>query len=252
MTFVVRMRRTILALSLLMPALAGTAHAQHELAPIAPRLDSMRMVLIRPTDERDIGMLYDEVMVVEGSEGRQLRRVYRTENALFGDHRDTVFSTVPELKPLSHRTVSGPALEDLQFRKDSIVGWVEAEGRPRALVRRVADSALYDGHTFDLLIRRAPLEDGFTLEVPVLLTSRDTVAKVSAIVTGSASVPVEGGRAAETWVVLLDFAGVRSTMWIEKESRRLAKQVIELQPGVDILMDRLPRVEGEVRERRRA
>lgn len=226
--------------------------AQLDLALLAPRLDSMRMVLVRPSDERDIGMLYDELALVDCGDGMQLRRVYRTVNVLFGNHRDTVTSTVPDLKPLAHKTVSGPALEDLQFRKDSVIGWVEAEGRPRAQVRRARDTSLYDGHTFDLLIRLAPLEEGYVLTVPVLLTSSDSVAMVSATVKGRATIPVENGKAAETWVVVLDFAGVRSTMWVEKDTRRLARQVIELQPGIEILMDRLPRVDGEVRERRRA
>lgn len=243
----------ILATLLILPLLqAASAEAQLSLAPLVPSLDSMRMVLVRPSDERDMGMLYDEVSLVDGAEGKQLRRVYRTVNVLFGNHRDTVTSTVPDLKPLAHKTVSGPAIEDLQFRKDSIVGWVETEGRPRARVQRAADSTLYDGHTFDLLIRFAPLDEGYSLTLPILITSRDSVAMATATVTGSAVIPVENGQGAETWVVLLDFAGVKSTMWVEKQTRRLARQVIELKPGIEILMDRLPRIEGEVRERRRA
>ena len=123
---------------------------------------------------------------------------------------------------------------------------------PTGMDERAADSTLYDGHTFDLLIRFAPLDEGYSLTLPILITSRDSVAMATATVTGSAVIPVENGQGAETWVVLLDFAGVKSTMWVEKQTRRLARQVIELKPGIEILMDRLPRIEGEVRERRRA
>ena len=68
----------ILATLLILPLLqAASAEAQLSLAPLVPSLDSMRMVLVRPSDERDMGMLYDEVSLVDGAEGKQLRRVYR-------------------------------------------------------------------------------------------------------------------------------------------------------------------------------
>jgi hypothetical protein len=249
----VRLLRRVLFLDslFLLPLVFGEAEAQARFEPLAPRLDSMRILLVRTTDERDIGMLWDETTLVRaGDTGYSLRRVYRTINKLFGNHLDTVYSTVPDLRPISHRAVAGTALESIQYRSDSIVGWVEPEGKPRRRIARSADRSLYDAHTFDLLIRRAPLHPGYQLSVPALLSSQDTVATLKASVTGAATVQVEGGREAETWVVELDFAGLRSTMWVDKASRRLARQTIQLAPGVTLLMDRLPRVEGEVRERR--
>jgi hypothetical protein len=240
-----------LGLLAMLVASAGPANAQAGLEPLAPRLDSMRILLTRATDERDIGMLWDEVSLVKGAgDGFSLRRVYRTINTLFGNHLDTVYSTVPELRPVSHRAVAGTALESIQFRTDSIVGWVQPEGKPRRRVARAADASLYDAHSFDLLVRRATLHAGYQLQVPALLTSQDTVAILIARVTGSASVQVEDGRQVETWVVELDFAGLPSTMWVEKTTKRLARQLIQLAPGVSLIMDRLPRVEGEVREKR--
>jgi hypothetical protein len=225
--------------------------AQGSLPPLAPRLDSMRILLVRATEERDIGMLWDEVAVVQGAGTRtMLRRVYRTVNTLFGNHLDTVYSTVPDLRPISHKAVAGTALEDVEFRTDSIVGWVHPEGRPRRRLRRRADPAVYDAHSFDLLIRRAPLRDGYKLRVPALLTSQDTIATLTGTVRGSAKVLVENRREVDTWVIDLDFAGLKSTMWVEKTTRRLAKQHIELGANATIVMDRLPRVEGEVRQRR--
>jgi hypothetical protein len=244
--------RSLGALAMLI-ASSGSAKAQASLEPIAPRVDSMRMLLVRTTDERDIGMLWDEVTVVTNAgNGQTLRRVYRTLNGLFGNHLDTVYSTVADIRPVAHRTVAGTVLESIQFRTDSIVGWVQAEGKPRRRVARAADTTLYDAHSFDLLVRRAPLKAGYRLQVPALITSQDSIATLTARVTGSAPVAVEGGREVETWVVQLDFAGLVSTMWVEKATRRLAKQLIQLAPGMTLIMDRLPRVEGEVRERRGA
>jgi hypothetical protein len=235
----------------LLVASGDPANAQASLEPLAPRLDSMRILLSRATDERDIGMLWDEVTVVKGITNRSsLRRVYRTVNTLFGNHLDTVYSTVPDVRPISHKAVAGTALEDVQFRSDSIVGWVQPEGKSRRRVARSADASLYDAHSFDLLIRRAPLRAGYQLRVPALLTSQDTIATLSGTVSASAQVQVESGRMVDTWVVELDFAGLKSTMWVEKTTRRLAKQVIQLAPAVVLIMDRLPRVEGEVREKR--
>jgi hypothetical protein len=243
----------LLSLALLLsgrPLAHGQAGGSFE--PLAPRLDSMRMLLERPTDVRDIGMLWDELAVTPHADGPALRRVYRTLNTLFGNQLDTVYSTVPELRPLTHRTAAGVQLEDIHFRADSIVGWVQPSGQARRSVARRADARLYDSHTFDLLVRRAPLAEGYELVVPAFLNSVDTAVTLRATVTGSARVEVERGREVESWVVKLDFAGLASTMWVEKETRRLARQVIELGGGVSMVMDRLPRVPGEVRTRRGA
>lgn len=211
--------------------------------PLAPRLDSMRILLVRGTDEREIGMLWDETSLVRAGDGEySLRRVYRSVNEVFGNQLDTMYSTVPGLRPLSHRVTAGLVAESIHYRSDSIVGWIELNGEPRRRIARVADTSLYDGHMFDMLIRRAPLRLDYQLSVPALLAYQDSVAILTATVTGSVAMEVEDGREVDTWVVEMDFAGLASTMWVEKSTRRLARQVIELAPGVSVVSDRLPRM----------
>lgn len=225
--------------------------AQRLFPPLAPRIDSMRMLLVRPTEERDIGMVWDEVFVVDGKpDGVRLRRVYRTVNTLLGDHLDTVYSSVPDLKPLSHKAVAGVALEEITFRLDSIVGWVQRRGQKLKQVARATNPLTYDSHTFDLIVRRAPLREGLVISVDALLAPQDTVATLTATVRGSALVMVEQGQGVDAWVVALDFAGLKGTLWIEKGTHRLVRQELKLSDDISIVMDRLPRVPGEVRVRR--
>ena len=119
-------------------------------------------------------------------------------------------------------------------------GWSEAEGRPSRTIKRPATPDVFDAGTFDLLVRSAALSEGYAIEVRGLLADPDTIAILRARVTGSDSVRAEGDRFLSAWVVDMEFAGLASTMWIEKTARRLLRQTIRLSPDATILMERHP------------
>jgi hypothetical protein len=133
----------------------------------------------------------------------------------------------------------GTSPEALRFTADSVVGWSTTRGR-RMNVARVLAPGVYDGTVFDLTVRAGDLRDGYSVSVPAYISEMDSVVTLSARVTGSERVEVEGGRMADAWVVQMDFAGLASTLWIDKRTRALSRQTIELAPGTSMLMDRLP------------
>ncbi|MEP6571763.1 MAG: hypothetical protein ABJD11_03675 [Gemmatimonadota bacterium] len=223
--------------------------AQQSFEPLAPRVDSMRMTLQRATEMRDIGMQWDETRIIALPGGRvALQRVYRANNSMAGEELDTVVSSVPDLRPMSHHSSGGFLTESLEIGGDTIAGWAETQGQGRRIVHMPIDSLTYDAHTFDLLVRRAPLADNYTFTVQGFLSPDRPPKTLRATVTGSASIPVEAGREVETWVVEVDFGGLSTTLWVEKRGRRLARQTIELGPGVKMVLDRLTRTPGEVRQ----
>jgi hypothetical protein len=231
----------IVALSLLIPP---TTRAQTSTTPAeafdAKRLvlgtDSMLIFLEHPGGRQPLGTLWDELTAVDG--GTRLRRVYRTTNTLFGNHLDTVTSALPRLTPVRHRTQAARIRQNLEFRADSVVGWSEMEGRPRRTIARPSIPGAFDAATFDLLVRSAPLTEKYAVEVRGVLAEPDTVTTLRARVAGSDSVRTEGGQYLPAWVIEMDFAGLPSTMWIEKASRRLLRQTIRLSPEATILMER--------------
>ena len=77
-----------------------------------------------------------------------------------GEELDTVVSTVPALRPVSHHSSGGFLTESLEILGDTTAGWRETDGQGRRMVRMPLDSMTYDAHAFDLLVRCAPLAEG--------------------------------------------------------------------------------------------
>jgi hypothetical protein len=213
-------------------------------APEAPRVDaallrlgadSMQIYIVKG-DKRDrLGTVRDELHA--DGEAR-LRRVVRATNVLFGASLDTAYFRLPGLQPLGHRSYAAGGSERLDFARDSVVGVVTLPGDAPKRMAWAADPALYDPSGLDLLLRAAPLAPGFAHRVRLVIATMDTVVEASARVTGSDPVAVEGGRLVDTWVVEVDHGGARSTVWIEKRTRRLARRVVPFAPGSHLLMTR--------------
>jgi hypothetical protein len=200
--------------------------------------DSMQIYLVRGGQPLHVGMLWDSLQVAEHAGVPALRREYWTENRAFGAEHAVYFYRLPHLSPLSI-VDEGTSPEALRFTADSVVGWSTTRGR-RMNVARVLAPGVYDGTVFDLMVRAGDLRDGYSVSVPAYISEMDSVVTLSARVTGSERVEVEGGRMADAWVVQMDFAGLASTLWIDKRTRALSRQTIELAPGTSMLMDRLP------------
>lgn len=234
--------RILLVLGAAHLAFAAVASGQAS-APDGSRLalgtDSLVIYLVRDDARQRVGRLWDELQRVDVAGRPALRRVYRTENALFGPNLDTVVSRLPDLKPISLWTSGHQASYEARFREDSIVGRRAIGGGSVQPIARVADKTLYDAGTFDLIVRAAPLAEGWSIELPAYLATQDSVVQLRARVTGSETLRRAAARKppVDVWVVDMDFAGLSSTMWIEKQSRALVRQVIRLRPGISMLME---------------
>lgn len=203
--------------------------------------DSMQIYLVRDGSPMHVGMLWDSLQVIDRDGSPAVRREYRTENRAFGPEHGVYVYRLPGLTPVSVAD-EGTSPEALEFRADSVVGWRMERGRRREVARALGPG-VYDGTVFDLVVRAGDLREGYSVAVPAYVTEMDSIVMLTARVTGAERVEVEGGRMADTWVVQMDFAGLASTLWIDKETRALSRQTIDLMPGMSMRMDRL-RVRG--------
>ncbi len=199
----------------------------------------MAVYLSRGGELQHLGTLHDEYTRTEELGQPVLRRVYSNPSALFGHHVDTIVSAWPTLKPVRRVTNAASFQDDLLFRSDSILGSKSTAAHPPRIVARRADPLLYDGSSFDMLVRLAPLAPAYPLELPSYTSNADTTVTLRARVAGSAPLPHESGTLVDTWVVDMDFAGITSRLWIAKESRQLIRQTIDLAPGVQLLTTRV-------------
>ena len=200
--------------------------------------DSMSIALVRNGTETPAGQLWDNLSDISFGGGPALRRIYRTVNQIYGPHAETTVVRIPELSLLSRRTYSQFASDSLVESGDSIRGWREAGQRGRVQVSRLADRAAIDGSLFDALVRAAPLAPGYRIEARAYVGSQDTTAVLTATVSGTAPIRRRDMRVVDTWVVEMDFLGLSTTLWIDKGTRDLVRQVIHLSPEIQILMQR--------------
>ena len=202
-------------------------------------VDSLEIHILQGVTAQRVGMLWDELSMVSAEGEPALRRVYRTENSAFGPTLDSTFSRWSNLTPLSHRSDGRQSSVAVSYHADSVLGRRSLNGSPERSIRRALTSGIYDGASFDLLVRAAPLAPKYELTVPGYVSVTDTIARLSARVVGSERIRLaDGAEGPEVWRVEMDFAGLASTMWIAKADRRMVRQTIRLTPQLSMLMVR--------------
>ena len=190
---------------------------------LASRVDTLAVFLIRGTDTVRTGSVIDELR----AEKNRLIRIYATSDRILGNSLDTIVSSLEGLRPLSYSTHSATQITRLSFQAAEVEGWSRLPNGDSTTIRAELPAVVYDGSSFDLVIRASPLAPNFELVVPSFLVGSNTIGKLTGSVTGT---EIVANR--PCWVVKTNFAGVPVTFWIDKETRALRRQL--MQPRVDM------------------
>jgi hypothetical protein len=211
------------------------AHAQQQISGIDGRLlrtgvDSLAIYVVRGNDTTRTGMLWDQLETVEIGGRPALQRVYRTEDRYLGTRLDTIVDELPTLAPIRSWSGSGHMLESLDFGAGRVRGWMRVGNRDSVSLDAEISGTTYNSATFDLLVRAAPLRDGWRAKVPAFLAMTRGVVSLTAQVAGMDRIGT-----GTCWRVDAVFTGMPVTFWVDQESRRLCQQVMHLQTGIKIL-----------------
>lgn len=114
-----------------------------------------------------------------------------------------------------------------------------ALGRDSLRVDTKLAPGVIDGASFDMALRAAPLDAPWTGEFVAFLSNVRSTATLSARVTG-----VETIAGVPCWRVDALFASMPVTFWIERETRRLRQQVMEVGSGMRVLFAPMPAAQG--------
>jgi len=208
--------------------------------------DSMQLWMVRGQDTVHVGRMWDSLtFFADHAGGPAVRRVYRTVNDAFGPEHDIYFYRLPDLGPISVASDGGDAGQ-IEYRGGRVMGWTERAGRRRTVDREIAPG-VYDGSVFDLLVRADDLREGYSVKVRAYLDALNVVRDLRAEVVGTELIEVADGRRVETWIVEMDFAGLLTTLWIDKETRSVARQIIHM-GAVSMLMNRVAPHDPSLRE----
>jgi hypothetical protein len=218
-------------------ALAGGARAQGGGVPdvdgrrLRAGVDSLAVYVIRGGDTTRTGSIRDQLSIIASDEGAALQRVYSTRDAVLGVTVDSIFDRLETLAPLRFRSLGGRESADLRFSPGRAAGRVRRANGDTAAVDVALPPAVYNAASFDLVLRAAELGAGWEADVPAFLASTRTVLRLHAAVTGAETI---GGH--PCWRVAADFAGAPVTFWIDRRTRQMRQQVMEIGPGVRILI----------------
>ena len=194
-------------------------------------IDSLAIYLVRGTDTTRTGSAVDELRAIDQARGVVWQRVYRSTDRLLGTRVDTLVDVQSTLMPVRQRGQSTNGREFLDFGADSVKGWVTRMSQHDSLaVAAPLPATVYNGSSFDLVLRASPLSETWQATVPAFLSNTRSVVPLQARVDGS---EIVGGE--PTWRVKADFAGLPVTFWISKSSRALRRQAMQIRPDVQIL-----------------
>jgi hypothetical protein len=217
--------------------LVGTVHAQSKpVAGLDPRrlqltTDSLEIYVIRQGDRQRTGTIVDALDTVRVNGELRLRRIYGRTDAVLGNGVDTLVDGYADLRlRLVDSRSDGGGVEHTEWRNGRVVGVVEQGGNTTRQVDTAAASGVYSSASFDLILRAAPLAQGYTLTIPAF-SGRQGAKTLSAKVAATEMLPGIG----ETWRVEADVGGRAVTFWISKGSRRLVRQLVRVTPGIEVL-----------------
>jgi len=229
-------RLAVLALSLL-TILATTVVAQGAPQPEGARLtlgsDTLIAFLVRGSDTTQIGRVVDELSERSMNGRRVLHRIYRSDNQLSGPSLDTLIDEFEALRPISQRSRSGRAIELVEFTDRRASGVVLQPTGDSLLVDVGLPQTVFSSSSFDLVLRAAPLADGWTTTVPSFVTSTRVVVPMHARVAGTERIGAD-----ECWRVEAEYMGMSVAFWVAQQSRKLCRQEMRVQAGITLLYRR--------------
>lgn len=217
---------------------AGTLACTRSSAPIAAvdgrrlplGVDSLRVYLIRGNDTTQTGGIIDALTTGE-RDGRQLLyRVYESRDQVLSSGVDSLTDELVTLRPVRHRSRRRSGAELLDYSGQRVTGMIRGADGDSVIVDTSLPGVVFNSSSFDLVLRAAPLAEGWSATVPAFLPSSRSVVALTARVAGLETI---GGQ--QCWRVEADFEGTPVTFWITQDGHKLRQQPMRIRPDVSIL-----------------
>lgn len=213
------------------------ARAQETVKPLPallqPGTDTLYQYLIRDGDTVYTGMVIDHLERTSLAGRSVIRRVYSSDSRLSGGSRDTLIDDAATLRPIRTASYSSRAIERVDYGLDRAVGWLRQPTGDSVRIDAAIPAQVYASSSFDLVLRAAPLDDGWRATVPAFVASSRVVVPMTARV-----IREEQLDAWQCWRVDAEFMGMPVTFWVERDTRKLCRQEMRPQVGLTLLFTR--------------
>jgi len=204
------------------------------LRPVEVREGTDTLAMVMTVRERSlpIGMLVVETRRVAGPGGAPaVQRVETTTSRVIPSTVDTFVVQLASLAPVSQRTHEDRVVA-LDYAGAAVRGTITEGGATGRVEVTLPTTVFYD-NAMDLVLGALPLAEGYAASLPVYDDEAGRVAWRQVRVTGSDSVPGEGGMA-DAWRVETTRGTTRSTYWMDKRTRRMLRWALPVAGGGEI------------------
>lgn len=184
-----------------------------------------RVFLIEGGTTRTVGTT-SEVLSIEMERGvPSLRRVQTLDSRELGMLRVEVLMSPSTLAPLRSQSAGLLGASALAYHEGEVRGSIADVGGSATAVAHPLDRPVFDAYAVEVILRTLPLQVGYEVRIPAYVAPARAVVPVVARVEA-----LDGGA----WRVAADFGTLRSTYWIEAETRTFLRQDIPLSSGATL------------------
>jgi hypothetical protein len=197
--------------------------------------DTLFVYAIRGADTVPTGRVVDALSVIQVAGGEALQRVYWTSDALLGGGLDTMVDMRASLAPSYFHTRRNRGEARATFARDSAIGYSLLASGDSIEFRSALPPGSINAATFDLVLRASSLDVGRTWNLTGFDASSRTLVPLTAQVVGEEQVEGES-----CWHIQAAFGGLAVHFWVAKDTRRLRRQVMVLEPDLRVLFSSTP------------
>jgi hypothetical protein len=200
---------------------------------LQPQSDRKHVVIIEGGVPRAVGTSSEDIALIEVEGLTALRRRQVLESDELGDRESETTVFRDSFLPYRHSDVTQAWKLSVRYRGTEITGEKRMASGKIIPIRTEVESAVFDAHSVEMVLRVLPWADDYVAELPVFHPGRGTrmlvIARAFTFDTATVS-----GHSVDAWKVRTDWDGVTQYYWIGAESRDLLRQSSELSEGIQL------------------
>ena len=238
--------RKIVLLFLLF-TLAYFANAQNNI--ITPETNTLQMYYLRPYKsiskvivenngkERDLGMLIDELKIIEKDGEKYYERVQQMPTIGL---IDTSIDKCDNLAPVFHAGHNSSGYMHLNFGKSEVTGEKYfSKNDSLYIINNNMPGSYFDSNMFEVVLRLLPLKENYEVSVPYYIFESGGYVLYKVKVTGEDELKTGNDEMKDVWVLEAKDNESATTFYITKETREVIKMISIRSPQLKIISTKI-------------
>ena len=196
--------------------------------------DEKKVLIVEGGSERIAGITTEEIAFIDIGRRVALRRTQVLRSSEFGNRTTTSVVFRSDFQPLSHQDETEEYRISIRYDGPRVVGTKSIVGSEDISIERPISSAAFDYHSLELILRLLPLDEAYSVQVPVYHVVHGCEIEVGIQVSGCETIRTHGGIDIDPWIVETDWGYARQWYWIDLQDKRLLKQSSNPREGFEI------------------